>query len=502
MTFSSKRALAKLLLISALLLPSGIFFKAQAQAGIIGQENPRIDLNEAINIALANNTKIKRALLSLRDADQQVRAAWSSVMPNVSSNLNYTRNLEIPVNFVPAKIFDPSAPEGEMMPLAFGTDNNWMGGFSASQILFNGRAFVGISSADIYKAAQTEGLRATAQGIVTQTRIIYYQVLIASEQQRLLQAQLNRIAENISETEKLHAQGYIDDYPLLQLEVQRSNLAPQLTTATYGVENAKRELLDVLGLPLHLEFEVVGDLKSFNIFSATYDNSDNKALKEVDRLVPFSELDDNQLTDDILNFRGDVRILDIQKQLQLKNLKAKISDYLPSLIANYSLNWTASQPNAPVFFGNPNQRARSQVLALSLQMPLFQGFRRNADVQMTRIQIKDLELQQYQTKQNAEKEILNSRQAILEAYQTSTARQKALELAQKGYDRVLIRYKNGLGSQQEINDADLQLRQAETGYAQMVFSYLMAKAQYDQALGQVPFVGDDVHEIKENIELK
>lgn len=501
MTILRKRAVAKTVFAAVLLLFAGSGFALQAQDMPFREENPTIDLNQAIKIALANNTGIKRALLAVKDADQQVRMAWSTVMPDVSANLNYTRNLEIPVNFVPAIIFDPNADPDDMMPLAFGTDNNWMGGFSASQILFNGKAFVGISSSDVYKMAQTEALRATAQGIVTQTRITYYQILIAQEQLRLIQAQLDRISDNIDEVGKLHAQGFTDDYALLQLEVQRSNIEPQLTSAKYGIENAKRELLDVLGLPLNLDFETAGDLKSFNIFSQTAENPVNEALKEIDRVSPVISEPDSLLTEFTYGLRGDLRILGIQKQLQEKNLKAKISDYLPSLIANYNLGWTAAQPNAPVFFGNSNQRARSQVLTLALQMPIFQGFRRNADVQTTRIQIKDIELQQYQARQEASKEILTSKQALEEAYETASAREKALKLAQTGYDRVLTRYKNGLGSQQEINDAELQLRQAEVNYSQMVFTYLMSKAQYDQATGRVPFVDEDINNIKENIEI-
>lgn len=502
MKFKPTLSLARALLIINLAAVFGFTSTVHAQVPVTDNEVPSIDLSQAISIALANNTQMKRALLAIHDADQQVRTAWSGVMPEIAANLNYTRNLEVPVNFLPEIIFNPAGDPNNLIPIAFGTDNNWNGGFSASQTLFNGKAFVGISSAEIYKTAQSENLRATAQGIVTGTRVAYYQVLIAKEQQRLAQSQFDRITDNLSDTKKLFEQGFTDDYALLQLEVQLSNLEPQLTSADFAVEKAKRELLDILGLPLHLPFNVVGNLKTYNIFSQTADNPENTSIKEVDLLTPIQLETDSLFSEYTLGLRGDLRILESQKKLQGKNLIAKKSEYLPSLTASYGLNWTAAQAGTPVFFGTSSQRARSQVIMLGLSLPIFQGFTRDASIQMTKIQIKDLELQEHQAEQTATKEIIASQEAIKEAYQTSSARKKALELAKTGYERALIRFKNGLSSQQEINDADLQLRQAEVNYSQMVFTYLISKAQYDQAIGQVPFVGQDVQTIKENIELK
>ncbi len=460
-----------------------------------------LNLEHAIQIALANNTQMKRALLSIRDADQQVRTAWSSVMPEIAASANYTRNLEVPVNFIPAVIFNPDADPNELVPVAFGTDNNWQGGLSVSQTIFSGQAFVGISSSEIYKTAQSENLRATSQGIVTQTRLAYHQVLIAKEQVNLIRAQIDRLQETLSDTEARFEEGFVDEYAVLQLEVQLGNLQPQLTNAQFSVNSAKRELLDVMGLPLQLSIDVQGNLNSYNIFTATSESAENQVLKQIDKSVPVQLEKDSLLTHQAFELRGDLRILDVQQQLQDRQLKAQYSQYLPTLSANYNLQWTASQPGKPNFFGTEESRARSQTVMLNLQIPIFQGFSRDAAIQQTKIQMKDLEIQEDQTRRTAHKEILSAQQSIEETFETIEAQQKVLEQAQEGYERAEARYQNGVGTQQELTDADLQLRQAETSYAQTVFNYLNAKAQYDQALGLVPFVGKDVQEIKNNIEL-
>ncbi|MDZ7658752.1 TolC family protein [Fodinibius sp.] len=468
----------------------------------IDKQPGAISLDQAIEIALANNTEIKRSLLSVRDADQQVRKAWSNVLPEITSSANYTRNLEVPVNFIPEVVFNPNGDPDNLVPVAFGTDNNWQGGFTISQTLFNGQAFVGVSTSSLYKKAQSEGLRATAQGIVTQTRMAYYQLLIAKEQVRLQESRLERVRENLSDTRKSYEQGLVDEYAVMQLEVQLENIKPELTSAEFSQKEAVRNLLDAMGLPVSLSLEVKGDLSNFDIQAPNTSKKENKALKKVDRMTELSLESDSTLMQRAFEMRGDLRVLDVQQQLQEKQIKAEKSKYLPSVVANYNLQWSAAQAGQPVFFGNEQQRARSQTFMIGVQLPIFQGFQRDAAIQQAQIQRKDLQLQEYQTKREAESEITSAEESIREAFKVEAARKRALDLAQEGYDRALKRYQAGLGSQQEVTDAELQLREAEVGYAQMVFNYLAAKARYDQAVGKVPFVEEDVESIKEKIELE
>src|SRR6056297_1250302 len=60
-----------------------------------------LELTEAIKVALANNSDIKRSLFDLEVADEEVTKAWSSVLPDVTASAAYTRNLELPVFFFP-----------------------------------------------------------------------------------------------------------------------------------------------------------------------------------------------------------------------------------------------------------------------------------------------------------------------------------------------------------------------------------------------------------------
>mgnify|MGYP002124443016 CR=1 FL=1 len=450
-----------------------------------------LKLTEAIQVSLANNSQIKRSLFDLKIADEQVTKAWSSVLPDVSASATYTRNLEIPVNFVPAQFFDPNAPAGELVPLQFGTDNNWQGGLSVEQTLFRGEAFVGISSSKVFKAVQAENLRATSQQIVTQARLAYYQVLVAEEQLRLQESTVERLEKNLTENKARLKAGLVDEYAVLQVRVQLQNQRPQLTQARYAVDQAYRDLKEVLGVPLDLEFSVQGDLNSFDVTSDQAIKKINKNLKQVDSMTPYQFERRTNITDLATNLRGDIRVLEKQEALKQREIKAIKSRFLPSLTANYNLNWSAAQTGNPVFFGSEDTRARSQTLGFTFSLPLFQGFERSSDLDIAQIEKKDLEEQKRAVMRSAKNEIQSARESLNQAIETAPAREQALELAREGYERAKARLKNGLGSQLDVTNAELQLREAEANYARMVYNYLSAKARYDQAIGMVPFVDND-----------
>lgn len=451
----------------------------------------QLKLTDAIQVALANNSEIKRSLLDLKDADEQVRLAWSEVLPEISGTASYTRNLEIPVNFVPAQFFDPDAPSGELVPLQFGTDNNWQGGLSVEQTLFRGEAIVGINSSKLYKAAQAENLRATTQQIVTQTRLAYYSVLVAEEQLRLQEATIERLKANLKDNRSRHKAGLIDEYEVLQVRVQLKNQEPQLTQAQYAVEQAYRELKVVLGIPLDLDFTIKGDLNTYEVTSEQALKEVNQNIKKVDMMTPFHFNKEADAMDIATDWRGDIRMLETRNDLMDREIRAVKSRFLPTLTANYNLNWSAAQAGNPVFFGTEDSRARSQTVGVTLSLPIFQGFQRSANLSIAQIEKKDLEEQKRAAVRSAKNEIQSARESLNQSLETAPAREQALELAREGYERAKARLENGMGSQLDVTNAELQLREAEANYAEMVYNYLSAKAEYDQAIGMVPFVDND-----------
>lgn len=448
-------------------------------------DNNDLTINQVIQLSVANNPEIKRAILSVETADEQVKLAWSEVLPSVTSSATFTRNIEIPVNFVPATFFDPNADPDELVPLQFGTDNNWQGGLTVSQNIFRGEAIVGISSSSVFKSLQEESLRATAQQVITQARKVFHAVLIAEEQLRLQEAAINRIRENLEENRSRYQAGLIEEYDVLRLEVQLANQEPELKDAQLAVEEAYRNLKELMALPLDMPVTVVGNLGDYRINNAPSDMDHNSAIYQIVSATPVPSLNQEELLDVMRKKRGDLRVLNAQENLKDREIKAIKSRFLPTITADYNLQWTAAQPGSPRPFENA---VRFQTLTLNVTFPLFTGWERMSNLNIAQIEMKDIEVQKWSTEKTALNEYRTNLERLNNLEETANARKQAVEQAQRGYEIAINRYENGIGSQLEVTEAELQVREAELNYALSVADYLNAKADFDIAIGMVPMI--------------
>lgn len=478
-----------LLLILLLSLPFSLVHAQDIEVKL--PDTQLISLEQAIQLSVANNPEIKRALLSVEDADQQVRLAWSEVLPEITSSANYTRNVEIPVNFVPARAFDPEAPEDELVPLQFGTDNNWQGGVTVSQNIFRGEAIIGISSSALFKSAQQENLRAAIQQIITQARKAYHAALVAKERYRLQVTTVQRLSENLQENRSRLEAGLVDEYDVLRLEVQLANQEPQLEEAELEIEESYRNLKEIMGLPLDLELEIEGDLNEYEVNEPQNQLDENEGIRKIDQATPLPVVTDNRALNIMRENRGDLRALQVQEDLKDRELLAIRSRFLPSITADYNLQWTSAQAGAPRPFEN---KVRYQTLILNISFPLFTGFQRMANYDVAQIEKKDIQVQQWAAERTAMNELETATGRIYNLKETVIARRRAVEQAQRGYEIATRRLTNGIGSQLDVTEAELQVREAELNYALLVFEYLNAKADFDLSVGLVPLIDETDYE--------
>lgn len=454
-------------------------------------DDNELTIDQVIQLSVVNNPQVKRAILSVENADEQVKLAWSEVLPSVTSSATYTRNIEIPVNFVPATFFDPDANPNELVPLQFGTDNNWQGGLTVSQNIFRGEAIVGISSSSVFQSVQEEALRSTIQEIITQARKVFHSVLIAEERLRLQETTIDRIESNLVENEKRYEAGLIEEYDVLRLEVQLANQEPQLKDAQLAVEEAYRNLKELMALPIDMQLEIVGSLSEYQINNPAEGGIENESIYEIVDATPLPRLTQDEALDVMRGKRGDLRVIDVQQNLKDREIRAIKSRFLPTITADYNLQWTAAQPGSPRPFENA---VRFQTLMLNVSFPLFTGFERMANLNIAKIEQRDLEVQEWAAEKTALNEYETNLERLRNLEETASARKRAVDQAQRGYEIADNRYENGVGSQLEVTEAELQVREAELNYALSVADYLNTKADFDMAIGMVPMIDETEYE--------
>lgn len=466
-----------------------------------------VTLEQAVRMALDRNRELADARLALDDADERVQEAWGSIYPSVTADASYTRNVSPQVNFLPAAIFDPEAGPNDLIPVQFGADNTWSAQIRLEQPLFQASAFMGLSAAGSYEALQREVVRGSAQDVATRTRVAYYDVLLADEAQRLSENSVRRIRQTLEETRALYRAGLASEYDVLRLEVELANNEPNLRQAENALAAARRQLAIEMGWDAAQPPRVIGSLLRVDIDRIAGADGAATAAPQRGTGTPSATespalafagvadrpaLEDAEVVQMALTRRSDLRQLQLTAELRETELRVEQSEYLPQLSAFGTYSISAQSNGSPSFFGGSSgQRAYGRQVGLQVSVPLFSGFQRPARVEQRRVEVRRAEVQYRLAREQTENEVQTLLDQLREAQERAQAQQLAVGQAQRGFEIASAQYRAGSGSQLQVTDAEVALRESEYNYAQAVYDYLVARARLDQAVGSVPLVDTD-----------
>ncbi len=454
-----------------------------------GQETTTLSLRQAVRTAIEQNRDVQVARLALDEANERVSEAWSNVYPSLDFNASYTRNVSPTLTFLPKAFIDPTAGPDEYIGVQFGADNQWNSTVALEQPLFSAAAFIGVGAAGRYESLQEEMVRGVTQGVVTRVRLAYYQLLLQQEQLRLTENSVRRVRESLKETKALNEAGLNSDYDVLRLEVELANLEPNLRRAENAVHSARRQLVVELDLPTDGALAVEGSLADMNLDDLSANDPANREVlaftgfagaqtSEVDRAVQMAQ-----------DLRSDLRQLQLTESLRKTEMRLEQVEYLPrvTFFGNYVIN--AQDNGSPNFFGRGDgQRAYGRNVGVRVSVPIFTGFRRDARIDQKRAALRQAETQTRLATDQARLQVENLVEQSDEALLRARGQKLAVQQAHRGFDIASAQYREGLGSQLELTDAEVALRQSEFNYAQAVYDYLVARARLDEATGQVPMV--------------
>ncbi len=449
-----------------------------------------LTLPEVVSMALRRNNDVRDARFALDLAREQVSEAWGGVLPTISMNADYTRNLSRAVTFMPA-FFDPDAGPDDLIQVRFGADNSWNTSITLEQPLFDARVFVGLGAAQRLASIQEEFVRSRSQNLVTRVRLAYYDLLLAQEQERLTRNSVTRVRQSLKETSAMNRAGLASDYDQLRIEVELANLEPNLRRA----ENAATQFRRVLAVELALEdqesLQVAGSLASMDLDDPGANTPANRAILAFASSEP-REGAAEQRVQEAWERRSDLRQLEMTERLRHSEMRLEQMQYLPtvSFFGNYILQ--AQQNGAPDFFGDPMSRASAQAVGISVSVPIFEGFRKDARVDQRRAAWRQAETQFRFARDQAASQVKSLVELAEEARARARGQKLAVQQAQRGFEIASAQYREGLSGQLELTDAEVALRQSEFNYAQAVYDYLVAWAQLDEAVGAVPMVDSEI----------
>jgi outer membrane protein len=461
----------------------GVSLLVTLPAPAAGQVPDTVSLADAIAEALQRNPTVRQARAALTAADGQVREAWATVMPDINALATYQRNLVVGKTFLPAYFFDPTAPLDSLVGLQFTAENAWFAGFTVTQPLFQMDALIGVGAAGKFRALERERARGAAQQVVTDVRRRYFEVLAAVELVRLNQSSVERVSATLAETRARFRAGLTSEYDVLRFEVQLANLEPQLRRARDAVRSTSRDLLIAMGRAAEGPIEVVGRLAEMNVVNLAENSAENAALIALSGpTLDATDLD--SVFAAALAARSDVRQAQLGITVEEARLKVERAQLFPKVSLFGAYNISAQDFGSADFFGE--NRSRAAWAGLQIEVPIFRGFRESARMQQARASIEQNRAQLDLAREQTASDLRTLVDALDETRDRVASQDRAVAQARRGYQIATAEYREGLGSQLQVTDADLALRESEYNYALAVFDHLTARASLDAALGTVP----------------
>ncbi|MFO7768040.1 MAG: TolC family protein [bacterium] len=257
--------------------------------------------------------------------------------------------------------------------------------------------------------------------------------------------------------------GLIPETEVLQLEVTRANDLDAMESARNTLEQQQFQFNRLVGLPLEERVWVRANLDYEQI-----------------------EVDIDRALDLAFSNRSDIRRAEIDLETRRIDLQRIVSQGRPNLQLNaaYDLAGNSSLTAAPEDSWSyhlqealdQDNRSPNTNVSLTLSIPLFDWGRNESLVQRRLSEIRVLEEQAEQVRQDLVQTVTNRVRAVESAQRRLEIQNQNVEVARKSYDFTQKRFDRGEITTVELAQAQDQLNQTLTNRLNALISYELAKA--------------------------
>ena len=429
-------------------------------------QSASFSLAEAIQYANNNHLDIKNDLLNIEDAKSNIKEFTSIGMPKLTGNLDYQHFIDLPTSILPQGSFFEGDPDQNIPPnppedlkVQFGVKNNITAGLNLDILLFDGSFFVGLRAARVFKEVVAQQADITKENLGINVAKAYLGVVVAMRNQEIVTKNIQNLEKLLYETEVTFQNGFVEKLDVDRLELSLANLLVEHEKITSLIEISKNVLKFSMGYPMEQAItvtETLDDLMITDYEKTTFSN-----------------------VDPVYDERADYRTLIQTNDLLGLNIKQLKFQYIPTIRAfgSYSQVLQGNQINSGVWFP-------TTIVGLSLNLPIFDGFEKSAKIQRAKIAVDQNALTIQNLERAIDMEVNNAKLAFRNALKSVNTTLNNQNLAQKIYDTTLIKYREGVGSSLEVNQAERELYTAQGNHINALYDLLIAKVDMEKALGK------------------
>ena len=414
-----------------------------------------LSIEDAVKYGIENNRNLKNAEREIQMAYQE---RWKTIaigLPNVSLDLNYLNNLELPTSLIPAEFFGGN--KGDFSEIQFGTEQTAIGSVRMEQLLFDGSWLVGLEYSKIFLATSENFYEKTLlevrEGIVK----LYSLVATLNEGISLLENNLENFKKDLNEVNELYKNGFQEKENVEQIRITLAQAELSLLQAIKTRDNQINLLKLVLGININDELVLVTSLDDFIGNNVVFANSfeDFDTDKNVDIKISQNMFDTKR----------------IEYKLEKSKQLPKISGFVSGTYTGYNNEFNFTDKSQS-WFG-------SSVVGVNLEIPLFNANRMNVSSQKAKIAMEQARANLEEQEEKTQAEVIQKLNDYQLANKSLSVNEQNMNLAISIEDKNSIKFFEGLVSSFELRQAQIQLLDSQQKYLNSVIELISIKTELE-----------------------
>ncbi|NML40482.1 TolC family protein [Chitinophaga sp. G-6-1-13] len=418
--------------------------------------NYAFNLADCIQYGIAHHHDMVNANLDVDFSKEQVKEATAKLFPHADINANFTDNLKLATSLIPDIA---NGNYDKKIPVQFGTRFSSSATGQVNQTIFQSDYFLGLKASRVYRGLSTKNLTRTE--IDTKVAIIkaYYAVLTNQENIRLSKSNLDQLRKTLTDTKARYDAGVSERVDVDRIQVSYNNGVTQIENQIRELVYTMQLLKFQMGMPQESNLELRETVQDLNVESFSTDTLNYKVEDRIEYSIQNTQIALNELS-----------------------LKSKKMAYLPQLnfFVNYGYNWFSTR------FGDLYKTGfAASALGLNLSWSVFTGTERLHQIQEQRITLKKSQNDLDFLSQQIKLEVKSANTSYESNKATFVTQKTNMTLTQGIYDRIVLKFEQGVATSLDVISAESQLTQARTDYVNAMLATLISKTDLDKAMGRI-----------------
>lgn len=419
----------------------------------------KISLNDAISIAIKNNTILNQAKNNILTQESSLKSAYGNLFPSISvqGSWSWERNQQ-----AGSTRFFNGIPF--FIPPITTESRGFFAGLNSDVILFDGLANLENINLNRNNLSSIKlNYEYLKQQVALNTMVKYYMFMTQKELLKVREENLKKQRINFQMIEERNRLGAATLADLYQQQVELGNAELQLINQTLEVEKSKNDLLIFLGLDITEDY-IIEDTSLVNI------NLDDFEVFEKD----FSNLQSK--ISDAYNNRLDYKSKLFELKSTLNSINIANAGHFPTLFG--SLSFSSFSNNFDDLFDSKSISA-----GLRINIPIFSNFNISNRVQIAEVQSMNKKLELNELERKIKQEITQTYNSLLAAKKSYTLSRNNIKAAEERLKIEQEKYNLGSGRLLDLQIANTAFVVAQTDFVNSQYNYLITSQQIKFYLG-------------------